>query len=40
MELSPSWEANSCSHSQEVVRLSLNPEVFYSTQNSPPLVPI
>jgi hypothetical protein len=40
MELSPSWEANSHSASQEIPCHLWNPIVHYRTHNSLPLVPI
>jgi hypothetical protein len=40
MEQSPSWEADSYSASQEIPRLSLNPNVYCRFRKIPPLVPI
>jgi hypothetical protein len=40
MEQRPSWEANSFSASQEILRILWNPKVHYRIHNSPPPVPI
>ena len=40
MVQSPSWVANWFAVSQEIPRISLNPNVHYRTRNSPPTVPI
>jgi len=40
MEHSLSWETNSHSASQEILRLLWNPKVYYSVHNSLPLDPI
>jgi len=40
MQQSPSWEANSCSASQEVIHLLWNPRIHYCVHTSLPMVPI
>ena len=40
MVQSPSWEANWFAASQEISRISRNPNVHYRTHNRPPPVPI
>jgi hypothetical protein len=40
MELSPSWEANSFSATQEIPRILLNMKVYYRVQKSPSPLPI
>jgi len=40
MVLSPSWEANWFAASQEISRISRNPNVHYRTHKRPPPVPI
>jgi hypothetical protein len=39
MELGPSWEANSSSASQEILRVFWYPRVLYRIYRSPPIVP-
>jgi hypothetical protein len=39
MEQSPSWEANSLSHSQEILHLLGNLDVHYPVHNNLPLFP-
>jgi hypothetical protein len=40
MEQNPSWEANRCSGSQEITRISRNSEVHYRIQKRPPRVTV
>jgi hypothetical protein len=40
MEQSPSWEANSCTASQDIPCLLWKPKVHYRVENSQPLAPI
>jgi hypothetical protein len=39
-EQGPAWEANSCSASQEILRLLCNSKVHYRVHNKPSLVPV
>jgi hypothetical protein len=40
MELSPSWEATSCTATQELPNILWNPKVYCYVYKSPPIVPI
>jgi hypothetical protein len=40
VKLSPSWEANSCSATQKIPRISQNPKAHYCNNKSLPLVSI
>jgi hypothetical protein len=40
MKQRPSWEANSFSANQEILRISRNPEVHYRIHKSPSPAPI
>jgi hypothetical protein len=40
MELSLSWEAESCSDTKEIPNISWNPEIHYRVQENFPLIPI
>jgi len=40
MEHSPTWEANQFSASQQIPRISYNPQVHYRIYECPPPVPV